>query len=428
LDLRRRECVKPRNGESGEFRNSGGIRADRPRFRIPRQRRKSMRSPEQVLESVEVQELAEQALKEFLPRGRAYDETYSMPMENIHSLFKGGWLTTTAPKDWGGKGSNLDTDDPATYLQAIRVIARACSGTAHCCQLQNHTTWLLAALATPDQRERYIDPMFKEPFLCASVGSEAKRRHMYMMNTQAKRVEGGWRITGEKNYATNGPEMSFAVIFAAIEGVTDYLDNHLMVIIEPGMEGVRVDNSWYRPNGMRCAPSPIITLDNVFVPDRNVIAEPGAYPRGRWQGKYHLGFAANYLGTTEGMYNWYRKYVSERGKSKDPIIQMRTGEMKIALEAAESLFHEAIVAWPTRSVVEAELISMAAKSMAAHVAFDLSHKIVHASGSTAMFEEFPLSRYIRDLETHVLHAGHDRTAQIIGQAELGETFDSTLQR
>ena len=45
-----------------------------------------------------------------------------------------------------------------------------------------------------------------------------------------------------------------------------------------------------------------------------------------------------------------------------------------------------------------------------------------------MFDEFPLSRYIADLETHVLHAGHDRSAQIIGQAAFGEQFDSTLQR
>ena len=387
-----------------------------------------MRSPEEVLASEEIQTLAERALKEFQPRGRKYDETYAMPMENLQTLFEGGWLTATAPKEWGGMGSSLDTDDPSAYLQMIRVVARACSGTAHCAQLQNHTTWLLAALATPYQRERYIDPMFKRPFLCASVGSEAKRRHMYMMNTTAKKVEGGWRINGEKNYATNGPEMSFAVIFAAIEGVKDYLDNHMMVLIEPDMEGVSVDNTWYRPNGMRCAPSPIITLNNVFIPDKNVIGTPGAYPRGRWQGKYHLGFAANYLGTTEGMYNWYLGYVKERGKSKDPVIQMRTGEMKIALDAAESLFHDAIRAWRTRPVVEAELISMAAKSQAAHVAFDLSHKIVHASGSTAMFDEFPLSRYGRDLETHVLHAGHDRTAQIIGQSQLGETFDSTLQR
>jgi hypothetical protein len=35
---------------------------------------------------------------------------------------------------------------------------------------------------------------------------------------------------------------------------------------------------------------------------------------------------------------------------------------------------------------------------------------------------------LRDLQTHFLHVGHDRTSQIIGCAELGEVFDSTLQR
>lgn len=74
-------------------------------------------------------------------------------------------------------------------------------------------------------------------------------------------------------------------------------------------------------------------------------------------------------------------------------------------------------------MTRSELLSMAAKSMAAHVAFEASHKLVHAAGSTALFDEHPLSRYIADLETHVLHAGHDRTAQIIGSAELGEAFE-----
>jgi alkylation response protein AidB-like acyl-CoA dehydrogenase len=384
--------------------------------------------PEDALASAEIQELARIAVEEFRPRGRGYDENCSMPKENIYALFERGWLSTTVPKALGGKGSNLDTDDPATYLQALRVIARGCSGTAHCYGLQSHGAWLISTIGTPKQIEKYIKPMMQKPFLLSSVGSEAKRRHMYMMNTQAKRVDGGWLINGEKNYATNGPMMDFAIIFAAIEGVKDYNDNHLMLLIEPTMKGVSVDNSWYRPNGMRAAPSPIITLDNVFVPDENVLGEPGSYPRQRWQGKYHLGFAANYLGTTEGMYAWYLDYITKKGRGKDPIIQMRTGEMKIALDSVRSLFNDAIIAWRTKPVVEAELLSMAAKSNAGHVAFELSHKIIHAAGSTALFDEFPLSRYIRDLETHVLHAGHDRTAQIIGQSELGETFDSTLQR
>jgi alkylation response protein AidB-like acyl-CoA dehydrogenase len=387
-----------------------------------------MIDPVDVLQRDEIRELEELATKEFRPRGRAYDENCEMPRENIQTLFERGWLTTTLPKEIGGKGSNLETNDPATYLQALRMIARGCSSTAHCYQVHNHTAWAVHDLGTPDQHERYIQPMFRRPFLSSFVGSEAKRKHMYMMNTQAKKVDGGYIIRGEKNYATNGPMMGFAIIFCAIEGVESYQDNHLMVMIEPGMKGVSIDNDWYRPNGMRAAASPVITLDDVFVPDENILGKPGDYPRGRWQGKFHLGFTANYLGTTEGMYDWYRQYVVGRGKGGSDLIQMRTGEMRIALDAAESVFHDAIRAFKTKSVTEAELLSMSAKSMAAHVAFELSHKIIHAAGSTALFDQFPLSRYLRDLETHVLHAGHDRTAQIIGQSELDQEFDSTLQR
>jgi len=384
--------------------------------------------PVEALESKEIKELHEVAIQEFRPRGRGYDVNADMPLENLEYLQEKGWLTATLPKEMGGKGSNLLTDDPSTYLQALRVLARGCSGTAHCYQLQIHTAWGIQALGTEDQVERYVKPMFDRMFLGSFVGSEAKRRHMYMMNTTATKTDGGYIVRGEKNYATNGPNMEFAVVFAKIEGVDDFMDNHLMLIIEPGMKGVSVDLDWYRPAGMRCASSPIITLDDVFVPDANVLGEPGTYPKSRFQGKFHLGFTANYLGSAEGMYDWYKDYICEKGKGSDGIIQMRTGEMKVKLEAAESLFHDAIRAWKTKSVVEAELKSMAAKSVAAEVAFELSHKIIHASGSTAMFDEFPLSRYIRDLETHVLHAGHDKGAQIIGQSELNVDFDSTLQR
>jgi alkylation response protein AidB-like acyl-CoA dehydrogenase len=389
---------------------------------------KHLIDPEAPLHTEEMKALRNLALTKFRERGRGYDENCDMPVENIQELHEGGWLRNTLSKARGGRGSNLDTDDPATYLQAQRTIAQGCPGTAHCVQVSNHTAWCLEAIGSEDQKKRYLDPMREKPFLGAFVGSEAKRKHMYMMNTTARKVLGGWVIRGEKNYATNAPTMGFAIIFVALDGSENYNQNHQMIIVEPGMQGVTMDHTWYRPNGMRAAPSSIITLDVAFVTEDQFLGEPGAYPRQRWQGKFHLGFAATYLGATEGMYDWCVDYLRQRGRGRDPIAQLRIGEMKIALEAARASFHHAIACWKTKPVVEAELASMAAKSTAAHVAFELSHKLIHASGSTALFDEYPLARYLRDLETHVLHAGHDRTAQIIGQAELGESFDSTLQR
>lgn len=388
-----------------------------------------MLDPVDALNTDKMRELERMAIENFRPRGRDYDAQSVMPMENIRELHEAGWLRATLPHEWDGMNSNVDSDeDPATFLQGLRMIARGCPGTAHCYQVTNHCGWAVHDLGTEEQHELFLKPMLSEPFLGTFVGSEAKRKHMYMMNTTAKKVDGGYILRGEKNYATNGSALGFAIIFAAIEGVENYLDNHQMLIVTPDMEGVSIDTSWYRPNGMRCADSPVITLNDVFVPDSHVLGEPGVYPRNRWQGKFHLGFTANYLGATEGMYGWYLDYVVGKGKGEAELIQMRTGEMKIKLDGAASIFHDAIRAYRTKPIVEAELLAMAAKSIAADVAFELSHKIIHAAGSTALFDEFPLSRYLRDLETHVLHAGHDKTAQIIGQSELKQSFDSTLQR
>lgn len=387
-----------------------------------------MTDPQAVLDGQQLRDLEQLSTTVFRERGARFEREDVLPLENLKDLHARGLLHVTVSKENGGLGANVSSDDPATFLQIIRTIARGDSSTAHCFQVSNHTAWLIEGTGTPEQIERFLKPVTARFGLFSSVGSEPGRTNMYVMQTKAKRVQGGYVVNGVKNYVTNGPLADIVVAFVALDGVEGYTNNHQMIILERGMDGLEWDDAWYRPNGMRAARSPLLTLNDVFVPDSHVLGEPGIYPRGRWQGRFHLGFGANYLGTAEGLYGWYLDYIRRKGKAGDGLTQLRTGEMRIALDAAVSLFHDAIRAWKTKSVVEAELLSMSAKSTAAHVAFELSHKVIHASGSTALFDEFPASRAIRDLETHVLHAGHDRTAQIIGLSELGESFDSTLQR
>ena len=307
-------------------------------------------------------------------------------------------------------------------------MARASPGTAHCMQVQNHVAWAIDEIGTEQQRELFLAPMMKSMKLSSFVGSEAGRKHMYVLKTTAKAVDGGYVVNGNKNYATNGFEDGLAIIFASIEGETDYFKSHLMVIIEPGMEGLGVNHDWYRPTGMRVCPSPEIYLDNVFVPHTHVLGEPGAYPKGRWQGRFHLGFTANYLGAIEGAYAWVLQNLKERGRGKDPLVQLRIGEAQTMLHGAQVMFEDAIASWTQGDVLAAELTSMKAKSICAHTALTLSQSLIMLAGSTALFDEFPLGRLVRDLNTHILHVGHDRTAQIIGAAAMGEVFDSTLQR
>jgi alkylation response protein AidB-like acyl-CoA dehydrogenase len=107
---------------------------------------------------------------------------------------------------------------------------------------------------------------------------------------------------------------------------------------------------------------------------------------------------------------------------------LRVGEVKMQMDAAAAMFDSAVQGWRSADVVQAELRSMSAKSTAARTAFNTLQSVLYSAGATAQFEEHPLGRTARNIETFVVHAGHDRTAQIIGQAQLGATFDSTLQR
>jgi alkylation response protein AidB-like acyl-CoA dehydrogenase len=381
-----------------------------------------------VLGTSLLQELNQLVVTTFREREPAYHEAAAMPMDNLKDLYDRGLLTATVRREHGGLGSNVMSEDPATFLQAVRTVARGSPGTAHCLQVQNHVAWAIDEIGTPEQREMFLAPMMKKMTLSSFVGSEAGRKHMYVLKTTAKKVDGGYIVNGNKNYATNGYENGVAIIFASVEGETDYLKSHLMVIVEPGMKGLSVNHDWYRPTGMRVCPSPEIYLDNVYIPQTHVLGEPGAYPKGRWQGRFHLGFTANYLGAIEGAYGWVVNNLKERGKGKDPFVQMRVGEVETALYGAQAAFEGAIAAWRGGNIVEAELASMKAKSICAHAALTASQTLIMLAGSTALFDEFPLGRLIRDLNTHVLHVGHDRTAQIVGCAALGEVFDSTLQR
>ncbi len=372
--------------------------------------------------------LEQKAVKDFRARAIRDEERGLFPIENLREIHDLGLLHVTAEPESGGYGGHLLGQRPSLFLDLLRRVSRGDGATAHCYQLHNHSLWALEAVGTPEQVERFVLPITSRFGLTASVGSEPGRVNMYEMKTKAKKVDGGWIVNGVKNFVTNGEFADLVIAVVAKEGEPDPIKNHMMVILEPGMEGQTWDDAWYRPNGMKNARSPLLTLNDVFVPDSHVLGEPGTYPKQRWQGRYHLGFAANYLGSAEGLFDWFVEYIAARGRASNPLIQLRTGEMRMQIDAARALFDKAIYSWEEGKITDAELISMSAKTNAAHAAISVARGVLYSAGASAQFEEHPFGYFVRNIEMHCVHAGHDRTAQIIGQAALGEQFDSTLQR
>ena len=103
-------------------------------------------------------------------------------------------------------------------------------------------------------------------------------------NTTAKQVEGGWLINGRKTWSTLSPILTFFLVFAGVEGREETGD----FLVTRGAPGLSIIETW-DSLGMRATGSHDVLLEDVFVPDTDVIrlggmrkgADPGAPITGR---------------------------------------------------------------------------------------------------------------------------------------------------
>jgi len=382
-------------------------------------------SPEQKKVYEEVGALAKDS---FAKNAVKHDREASTPVENLRLLFEKNYLSLTISEDLGGGGSGVAGRDPLLYLLAVEQTATACMSTAQCLHIHLHGCHLVDQVCTPEQRKNILSQVIERGALLNATGSEPGRtsRGLYKLITEAERVDGGYRLNGVKNYATLGAEADFNVVFAGLSD-TPPPDGHIGLAIPKGTEGLTVVEGSWDPMGMRGATSPTLKLENCFVSDDYVLGPLGVYPNERWQAKFHLSFAAQYLGGCEGVFNTLVDYLPKRGTSSDSYTQLRLGEIRIGTDSVRWLIYRAAWLWTQGDLQRAELFSMVAKHRAIDNAVMVMNKAAQIAGSSAFLADAPLSRFFRDLRIHTLHENLDRTAATVGQAALGQAFDTTAR-
>lgn len=362
----------------------------------------------------------------FAPRAERYDARAETPVENMQDFFNAGLMGLTVSEDLGGAGSGVMGMDPLLYLVAIEQTARYCLSTAHCLHIHCHGAHLVDQIGTTSQRKDILGRVIERGVMLNATGSEPGRtsRGLYNLVTVAERKNGGYVVNGVKNYATLGDVVGFNIIFAGIKDAPP-AEGHLGLIIPEGTPGLTIEEGSWDPMGMRGSVSPNIILDNCYVPDAYVLGEPGIFPRERWQARFHLGFAAQYLGGAEAILDFLTDYLPKRGTAGDSYSQLRLGEIRIGTDSVRWLIYRAAWLWKNKRIQEAELFSMNAKHRAIENAVIAMDKAAQIAGSSAFSAKSPLARYFRDLRVQTLHENLDKTAATIGRYHLGQDFDTT---
>jgi alkylation response protein AidB-like acyl-CoA dehydrogenase len=349
------------------------------------------------------------------PRAAEYDLSLEAPLADIQDIHREGWLLANLDRRRGGLGFGLYGDDPLSFFLIDEHLAYGNPSTAHCFQVHNNALMMMDAMADDARLAKWIEPTIKRGALIPGAGAEPHGAPP----TTARRVPGGYRVSGIKHYATNASLAEWLWIGRV---VSDSQPAPVMFVMDRDTPGLKIDTAVWRPTGMRACVSPWLYLENCFVPEENLLGKPGQFLGENWMGKINFAFTANYLGAARAMYDWALTYIRERGGGKDPYRQLRFGELKSMIDASRLILYNAVRMFkkdPDRAMVAAH----EAKWMTKETLEKVMWSTAEICGSTALFQKHPLERFYRDMHLHMMHGRHDIAVQIVGAAELGEPYD-----
>jgi alkylation response protein AidB-like acyl-CoA dehydrogenase len=377
-----------------------------------------------------IREIPTDMLERFRLRAGELDRNNAYFDQDLADLREIGYLAAVVPAELGGWGFDL-----AEFAASQRRLARYAPATA--LAMTMHSYWVGIAV----ELERAGDTSLHWILEAALTGQVFAAGHaetgndipVLVSTCRAERVEGGYRLTGRKQFGSNGPAWSWLGAHA-IDVDAPGGPQIVHAFVERGSAGATVIETW-DTLGMRPTQSHDTVLDGVFVPDarigRVVPAGDGSDLFIVAMGVWPLSLiAAVYLGVADRAFELAvagakRKtsVAIERGAyAYNPFVQHQIAEMYLHREAAAATLERYVADWVT-GVDHAEEWApktYAAKWIVVEAAKQVVDTALDVSGGAGMFTGNELERLYRDVRCGGFHPGNDAlTHELVGKCALG---------
>jgi alkylation response protein AidB-like acyl-CoA dehydrogenase len=276
------------------------------------------------------------------------------------------------------------------------------------------------------QRQRYLPLLAREEGSLAAIAfTEAHAgSDLAAIRSQAKRADGGYVLSGEKVYVTNGGIAELTVVFAKLDGnITAFLVER----DDPGVSAGRKE----RKLGLRASYTGSLVLDAARIPADRLIGEEG-------QGfEIALDFfqasrpqvAAGAVGVARAAFEHATDYAREREAFGRPIlgrqgVGFKLADMAMQIEAARLLVWRACAALDAGE--DAGLLGSYAKAFAADTAMSVTTDAVQVLGGAGIMRDHPVEKWMRDAKVFQIVEGTSEIQRQIVTRYLREGGD--LQR
>ena len=326
-----------------------------------------------------------------------------------------GLLGPTIDPEYGGAGLGY-----VAYGLIAREVERIDSGYRSMMSVQSSLVMVpIDAFGSEEQKKKYLPKLATGEWIgCFGLTEPNHGSDPGSMATRAKKVDGGYSLTGSKTWISNAPIADVFVIWAKTE---DGLIRGF--ILEKGSKGLSAPKIQGKV-GLRASITGEVVMDNVFVPEENLLPHVSGL-KGPFTclNSARFGIAWGALGAAEACYATARQYTLDRQQFGRPLAANQLIQKKLADMATEiSLGLQGCLRlgrMKEEGHPPVELTSILKRNSCGK-ALEIARAARDMLGGNGISDEFGVARHLVNLEVVNTYEGtHDIHALILGRAITG---------
>jgi butyryl-CoA dehydrogenase len=350
---------------------------------------------------------------EVVPRARDSDRSEKFDRELAQRLGDMGYLGAPVAEAHGGRGL-----DYVAYGLIVEEVGRGDSAMRTVVSVQ--TSLVCGSIerwGTEEQKRRWLPRLCSgEALGCFALTEPDTGSDAASVRTRAEKVDGGWRISGQKMWISLGNVAEVALVFAQ----TDPEQGHrgmACFLVPTESEGFS-SQEVHGKLGLRASDTASLALDGIEVRDDALMGEVGdgfkiamsALDSGRYS------VAAGCVGICQGCVDASVAYSTERKQFGVPIasfqlVQEMIADMIVRRDAARMLVRRA---GELKDAGEPNTVETSvAKLYATESAVECANLAIQVHGGSGYVDDHPVERYLRDARVTTLYEGTSQIQKLI---------------
>ena len=326
-----------------------------------------------------------------------------------------GLLGATIPEEYGGSGLNY-----TCYGLIAHEVERIDSGYRSMMSVQSSLVMLpIYEFGNEATKQKYLPKLASGEWVgCFGLTEPNHGSDPGSMITRAKKVEGGYSISGAKMWITNSPIADVFVVWAKNDA-----GEIRGFVLEKGWKGLSAP-AIHGKVGLRASITGEIVMDEVFCPEENAFPDVrGLKGPFTCLNSARFGIAWGALGAAQACYETARQYTMDRIQFGRPLAANQLVQKKLADMVTEiTLGMQAclrVARMKEEGFAAVELTSIIKRNSCGK-SLDIARMARDMLGGNGISDEFCVARHLVNLEVVNTYEGtHDVHALIIGRAITG---------